>query len=177
MSIRNIIKNLRKKEVSPRVYSLVFKDKHTDSQVLWTVVAYSLEEAIGKSKRQMESEFQNQNKNVDVSQYKLDMFNWERPEDLLAEYLVDGNPQFPELGKKLMQAIEEMSGAKKLKLVPKKEETKPAGETPPESPDKQRSKLMEKIIKDRDVKLFEENRGQFKKAETLYLEEKLKTKK
>lgn len=48
MSIRNIIKNLRKKEVSPRVYSLVFKDKHTDSQVLWTVVAYSLEEAIGK---------------------------------------------------------------------------------------------------------------------------------
>lgn len=200
--INKILGLLKKRELSPRVYSILLKHKKDGNQILWTVAAYSLEEALGKSKKQAEAHFASNGGGINPSEYKMELFNWEDPAELFEDVMrkerdSSVNVEVVELGgadkDKLVKSLIESlkgSGLNPINLGGSKPDIgeifKPNFEglnnkrlkVKPEKEDKnkERSVLMAKIIEEKDLKLLEENRTLFKPAEIKFMEDKLKIK-
>ena len=169
--IKEFFTKIRSKNVHPKVYSLVFKDFEKGDSILCTTFAYSLEEAIGKAKKEASGSFPD----VNLHRYKIDLFNHEELESLLSEYTErDADISSVSLGDRIMKAVTDIAKEKGVS------DTKRQGKSSPiikKNPVCKKTSLMKEIIEKKDLEMLTANLDKLKPAEVKYVEDKIKEKK
>jgi len=162
----NLFKNLKELVLKPKVYAVVFRDTmNLDDLVVWQVGAYTLEEAISKSKHEIqmslpESEFKKRN-------YKMLMWASESPADLMKNFVVSETDALLPLREKL----EERLGLKKGMFSMGKVK---ADDTPDPDGESVNAMLMKKIIDEKNLDLFEKSKHILTETEVKYVKNKIK---
>lgn len=172
----NIFKNLRKIWVEPKVFSVVFRSEkdHAD-MVVWQVGAYTLEEAIFKSKRGIADALSE--KEFDEASYKMVMFASDYPEKLMKEFVeeqekreVRGLEDKGDFKDRLKKALGLKESIFTTKVMNADEAVNPEGESA-------NAHLMKKIIEESNLDLLEKSKALLSQAEVRYVEGKIKNKK
>jgi len=175
--IREFFSKIRTKNIHPKVYSLVLKDFDKGDNILCTTFAYSLEEAIGKAKKEASLFFPD----VNMAKYKVDLFNYEELEDLLSEYTEESDKSksnessaTTEIRGKIMNAISSM--AKKKMGESKKRQSLPDTKVKPPTLSTE-AILMKEIIEKKDLNMLEKSKDMLKPAEIKFIQNKIKNNK
>ena len=182
-----MIRKFLKKTVTPRVYSLVFKNKETDRSLLWVVGAYSLEEAIDKASKEIRKEMEGK---LDFDDFRIDLYSHDSIDTLFDEYTLkesSGQQSNDSYKKALTQGgmiakLLESLGDGQLKIR-KKEPEPEAKDKPKESPSmklkeskEKKNTLMQELIRTGDLNELKKNKENLKEAEYKWIEGKIKSK-